>query len=133
MRQETIKTEAYDFGRLTIGQRFIIGAMEEGSDVHLDVVSKIIDIARTRFGDDKWAYISNRVNSYSLQPMVHRQAAELEKNMIAFAVVTHDCRLADVEKRFAGERYKFSCFAELDDAIAWVKSVLAEQGGADNR
>ena len=121
-----MKIEKYDFGTLTIGDHFIIGEMKEGSDIQLDTVSKIIDVANHNFKGEPWGYISNRVHSYSLQPLVHREAPKFEKNMVAFAVVASGDKAlmqAEMEKRLIGQQYNFSCFNGLDKAIAWVKSV----------
>ncbi len=125
-----MKIEKHKFGTLTIGDRFIIGEMKEGSDIHLDTVSRIIDIANSHFKGERWGYISNRINSYSLQPLVYRQASEFEKNMVAFAVVTSKKSAlvcSEMEKSLVGERFEFSYFRELDKAIAWVKSVISSE------
>ena len=122
-----MKTEKYDFGSLKVGDHFIIGEMKEGADIQLDVVSKLIDIAHEQLNGERWAYISNRVNSYSLQPLVHFELSKVEKNMIAFAVVTDKeshIKNAELEKSFSGGQYEFECFANIENAIAWVIKLL---------
>lgn len=125
-----MKIQKYDFGTLEIGDHFIVGEMKEGADIHLDVVSRIIDIANEAFNGERWGYISNRINSYSLNPIVHMEAPEFEKNMVVFAVVTNKDthRInAELEKSFSDEQYKFECFLNLETAIAWVTQVLTEE------
>jgi hypothetical protein len=122
-----MKTEKYDFGTFKIGDHFIVGVMKEGADIQLDVVSKLIDIAHEQFNGEQWAYISNRVNSYSLQPLVHFELSKVEKNMIAFAVVTDKeihIKNAELEKSFSGGQYEFECFANIENAIDWVTNLL---------
>ena len=122
-----METEKYDFGTLTVGDHFIVGEMKEGADIQYDVVSRIIDIANGRFNGERWAYISNRVSSYSLQPLVHEELSKVEKNMIAFAVVTDKeshIKNAELEKCFSGGQYEFECFANIENAIAWVTKLL---------
>ena len=122
-----METEKYDFGTLTVGDHFIVGEMKEGTDIQLDIVSKLIDIAHERFNGERWAYISNRVNSYSLQPLVHFELSKVEKDMIAFAVVTDKelhIKNAELEKSYAGGRYEFECFANIENAIDWVTKLL---------
>ncbi len=90
-------------------------------------VSRIIDIAHERFNGERWAYISNRVSSYSLQPLVHVEAPKFEKNMIAFAVVTDkesQIKNSELEKYFSGGQYEFEYFANIENAIAWVTKLL---------
>lgn len=120
----------YDFGSLSVGDNFIIGEMNEGTRIGLDVVFEVIRVANENFKGQKWGYISNRVHSYSLQPLVHMQAEKFEKNMVAFAIVAPRpgaARYAEFEKNFAKVNYAFSWFMELDKAISWVESVIKEK------
>ena len=122
-----MKTKKYNFGTLKVGDHFIVGEMKEGADIQYDVVSRIIDIANGQFNGERWAYISNRVSSYSLQPLVHEELSKVEKNMIAFAVVTDKeshIKNAELEKCFSGGQYEFECFANIENAIAWVTKLL---------
>lgn len=119
--------ETHDFGKLCIGDHFIIGEMDEGENIDIDVVAKIIAIARQRFGNGKWAYISNRVNSYSLQPLVHEEAPKFERNMIAFGVVVSNRvhrHILELERAFTNGQYPFEFFDDLQSAIDWVTEVL---------
>ena len=125
-----MKIEKYDFGTLKIGNHHIIGEMDEAADIHLDTVSRIIKIANKRFNGERWVYISNRINSYSLNPLVHMEAPKFDNNMVAFAVVTNKMSQrsnADLEKYFSEEQYKFECFLKLDEAITWAIQVLNEE------
>lgn len=122
-----MKIEKHSFGTLTIGDHFIIGEVNEDTDIQLDDVSKIIDVANKYFKGDKWGYISNRINSYSLQPLVHHDAPKFEKNMLAFAVVSNNKKIdnyTEVERIMVDDSYAFSSFSDLDEAIIWIRSFL---------
>ena len=77
----------YDFGTLTVEGHLMIGEMHEGLDIGVDVMRETFRLARELFGDDKWVYISNRANSYSLHPIVYVKIQEIENNLVAYAAV----------------------------------------------
>ena len=125
-----METKKYDFGTLKIADHFIIGEMNENTDIQLNTVSRIIEIANNTFHGEKWGYISNRVHSYSLNPLVHEQAPKFEKNMVAFAVVINSeagQMNAELEKFISNEQYLFESFYDLEEAINWIKQILSEQ------
>ncbi len=117
----------FDFGELTIFENYIIGVMNKGISVNIDTVRFITNIAKEHFNDKPWGYISNRINSYALDPTVHMTAPEFEKNMKAFAAVTHRKETAmtsGLEQDIHEPSYEFSIFTNLDEAIEWVTSTL---------
>ena len=125
-----MQIEEHEFGQLMIGDCIVIGEITAGADVELGVVSQIIDIANDHFKGEPWGYISNRINSYSLQPQVHHEAPKFEKNMIAFAVVTsrnNRGQFVGLEKHIAGDSYSFAVFVTLEDAITWMKQELSKE------
>ncbi len=125
-----MEKEEYSFGTLEIGCHVIVGKLNEGLDAQLDVAVKIIEIARKRFNGEPWAYISNRVNSYSVQPIAYKKAAKIKHNMVAFAVVTNtpsSLVSARFEEKFATSEYKFDCFETVQDAVSWVTAILDDE------
>lgn len=122
-----MKHEEYDFGVLEIGDHIIVGEIKEGFDVTFDVVSQIVEVANEEFNGEPWAYISNRVHSFSTQPILHMDLTKIKHNLIAFAVVAEKeltKRNAQFEETFIGSDYQFKSFGKLDTAVSWVKMVL---------
>lgn len=119
--------EQYDFGTLKIGECFIIGEINEGVDVGLSTVFRIIEIANKKFKGKPWGYISNRIHSYSLSPMVYIKALEIEKGIKAFAIVANT-RVqeysAKLEKQIAEPGMNVQIFSDLDMAVSWVREEL---------
>ncbi len=70
-----MKVLQFDFGQLTIDDHIIIGEVTQDRNVEMDVVSVVIETANKYFHGEPWAYISNRTNSYSLNPNVHQNAS----------------------------------------------------------
>ncbi len=127
MLETEMKIETLDFGTFKIGDRLVIGEMKEGVDIQLGQFTQLVGLAEEHFKGDKWGYISNRVNVYSLQPMVHREASKIALNMVAFAIVTKQdlhVRNALLEKRIVADSYRFQCFAEMDPALEWVRTEV---------
>lgn len=125
-----MKKEIYEFGTLDIGDHIIIGEINEGVDIQLDVLDRIIAIANETFHGEPWAYISNRINSYSTQPMFHMEINKSQHNMLAFAVVTNNplsSRTAEYEETFTGSAYQFKSFSDLDLAVSWVSNILKQR------
>jgi hypothetical protein len=98
-----------EFGELKIYKNYIVGVMNEGTHISIDIVAKITDVANERFNNKPWAYISNRVNSYSLDVTVHIEAPKFEENMLAFAAVTYrkvTSMTTNIEKGVHSPSYK---------------------------
>ena len=122
--------EEYDLGRLAIGDRFIIGEINEGTNVSIEIVSTIIAVANKHFKGKRWGYISHRVQSFSTDPTVYKQAHELDGSMVAFAAVVYreiSQILANVEDTYIGSSFKYASFNKLDDAIDWMKEILSQE------
>jgi len=122
-----MQREEYGFGTLDIGDHIIVGEIKEGTDVQFEIVSRIIEVANDRFNGEPWGYISNRIHSFSTQPMLYKEISKIKHNMVAFAVVAGrnmTIKTAQYEKAFAGTEYQFKYFYNMDDAVFWIKGIL---------
>jgi hypothetical protein len=121
------------FGEVTICDHYIIGVMNEGENINIEMVSEITSLANKYYKGEPWGYISNRIHSYALDPIVHLEAPEFEKNMVAFAAVTHrkETEITTVIEKEINKihklGYEFATFTDLDKAKDWVKSVLLKK------
>ncbi len=122
-----MNTEEYEFGELFIYDRYIIGEMNEGVCITTDIVKEIFKSADTNFANEKWVYISNRITSYSIEPLVYTKLQEINPNIIGMAVVSVDnlhAKMFDLEKSFIRGDYKFKKFSEIGKAILWGCSLI---------
>ena len=115
-----------DFGILYVYDKILVSELHEG--VLLDVFNnrKILEIGREVFNEGPFGYISNRVNSYAVDPMVYREAAE-HPQLKAIAVVSTNemCRKsALLEQQFYTEKSYFQIFSDLEEAKDWVTKVI---------
>lgn len=124
-----MKVLQFDFGQLTIDDRFIIGELSPGKHVEVDVISKVAEAANNHFHGASWAYISNRKHSYSINPLFHQFASEIVENMAVFAVVAHGPtakKVAEIEKLFKSPSFDFIVCDSLPEAVERIKIKLRE-------
>lgn len=122
-----IETLHFQFGEIRIFNNFVIAVMKEGITVKPEYNDFLSKIANTYFRDKPFGYITYRINSYSVNPMVYLKTSTIE-NLIAFAVVTTDSLRTSnlkVEKRFLNKPFKH--FPDLDSAKNWMNELIAEQ------
>ncbi|WP_452220998.1 hypothetical protein [Lacinutrix salivirga] len=103
---------------------FIINQIKEGVAIepyHNDILNKIV---QKYYSNKDLVYISNRVNSYSVDPLIYAKTESIP-NIIAIALVpkTEIMRSnAEYERDFYDRPYKI--FDTLTEAIVWVSSLV---------
>ena len=91
-----------DFCTLHFFDGYVISYINEGEIVTFDKSSIITKTAVEFYGTSKFVYITNRVNSYSVDPSVYFDISKL-KTLVGFAVVSKDYTAksnAEIEKLF---------------------------------
>ena len=122
-----IETIELEFTTLQFYRDFVVSKIKE--DVVLDK-NRIQDLVKVCFGiyqGDKFIYISQRSNSYNVDPMIY---LDLEKatNLWGIAIVSKDIsflKMALFEKNFA--KFPFEVFTEFEESIAWAKEILSKE------
>jgi len=112
-----------DFGRIIFEENILIAELNEGILLDVEKNRKLLEIGRKTFNNGSYGYISNRVNSYGVNPMVYLESASTP-NLKAIAVVTTNpvCRQnAILERQFYKDSNAFEVFNTLQDAINWIK------------
>ncbi|APY12261.1 hypothetical protein BWZ22_13950 [Seonamhaeicola sp. S2-3] len=110
------------FGNFYFFEKFILSEVNEGFHFDWKMIKEVMEEAVAFYGSDvKLGYISNRVNSYSINPQSWNMVKE-EYNMIAAgAIVTYSTMTfmnATIEKQFSENSIK-RCLS-LDEAIDWI-------------
>ncbi|MBU3822993.1 hypothetical protein KO566_13055 [Flavobacteriaceae bacterium XHP0103] len=112
------------YGDFYFCDKFYLAEIYEG--VHLDygkiknLMSHLVDF----YGDKKIGFISNRINSYSIDPHLYSKIDEEFDKIVASAFVTYtniSYMNATMEKRFSKKSIKRCMF--LDEAIDWVLNI----------
>lgn len=116
----------YDFCDFSIFDNFLIAVMKEGITVLPEHNEVLIELANKYFKNRPFAYITNRIHSYSVDPNIFKGTSKIE-NLVAFAVVSQQelsIANASFEKVFLKKPHK--SFTKLIDAIAWCEEKVAE-------
>ena len=113
-----------------IHENFVIVRFDEGSNVTVEDWKEIMKVLLDNFSG-KFAWISDRVNSYSIDPtlLLETEVIEYMNNFICLAQVNYEKKLkdsTDLAKDFLSAKVPFRSFAKLDDALNWVKEKLRD-------
>ena len=121
------KKYSLSFASIQVFEDFIIAEMFEGINFDNSVNEVLLDIFQMHFPDRPFGYISNRVNSYSVDPTVYMRTAG-NKNLVAIAVVATDeiKKLnANVEKLFFNREFEY--FEDLTTAKDWIARIIKRE------
>ncbi len=114
------------FGSVTFLENIQIAELNEGILFDIPENREILAIARKRFNNQPYGYISNRVNSYSVNPIIYMEAANFT-NLVAVAIVSSNPisqQTAFIEKQFFKNKSSFQVFNNLEEAVLWMKQQL---------
>ncbi len=112
-----------DFGKITIIDNILIAELNEGILFDVENNRKLLNLGNKIFKGMPYGYISNRVNSYAVNPMIYLESSSTI-NLKAIAVVSNNlvCQQNTLlEKQFYKDEDSFEVFETLEAAINWIK------------
>jgi len=113
-----------DFCKLEIHHDHVIAIMHEGIVVSVENNAILIKIAEKHFKKKPFVYITHRIHSYSVDPIVYIKTAKIP-NLVGFAVVSNDPiqkTLTKYEKSFFEK--EFRRFDDMKSALAWKDKMV---------
>lgn len=113
-------------GVVWVHDRILINEMNEGALLDVETNRKILQIGTDSFGGNFFGYISHRIHSYAVNPMVYRESAE-HPQLKAIAVVSENAltrQTARVERQFYTDKNSFEIFSTLEEAKVWMTEQL---------
>lgn len=118
----------YDLGyaQVFIFKNYLINQIKDGVQVNLEHVEVLRKMIQENFGDRKMVYISNRNQSYSVDPLVYPQVARIH-NLVGMAIVTKtqvNKTNAEFEKMFYNK--EFGIFETLEESIVWAAGLISK-------
>lgn len=127
------KTSGLDIGKLYFFNNIVVSEFKEGAHVTYENAQELIKVIKAYFGSSKpFGFISNMVNSYSMNPTDSPKFKGELKNLMAYGVVSYTTagRLnAEIENNFC--KNENICFNDIYHAtdivynrIKQVKSPL---------
>ena len=114
-----------EFCSVTIHDNYMVVEMDSGVHITVKDNATLIGIVNTYFKNRPFVYITNRVNSYSVDPAVYKETSKIE-NLVGLCVVSKNFRAksaAQIEKLFFDRA--FEIFDTLPEAVKWAKKTLA--------
>ncbi|WP_191858188.1 hypothetical protein [Hanstruepera ponticola] len=111
-------------GELFVFDEFLICQIAEGVNVtpeHSEILNQVI---KKHFQGKDLVYISNRVNSYSVDPLTYVETERIP-SLVAIAMVPDDDIMkknAEYERNFYDKPYEI--FNNLSEAIEWSHRMI---------
>lgn len=115
-----------NLGTLYFNESYMVAIFNEGIDINFKNFSEITFIIKSQFGNEPFGFISNRINSYSINLSDAKKFNEMFPNVKAYAVVAHSTlteKVFEIEEHFFNFNRK--SFRNIDDAIDWVEDTLS--------
>ena len=115
-----------DFGVVRIFDNILVSELKEGILFDVNCNRKLLTIATEEFKGNPFGYISNRIHSYAVDPLVYRESGVLS-SLKAIAVVTNNdlgLKSAELERSFYSDKNRFEIFTSYKDALTWMNHTL---------
>lgn len=113
------------FGTFYLLENYFISEINEGVHFDWEMIKEIMTEVVEFYGENaKIGYISNRVNSYSMNPQTWVKVQKKYNVIMGGAIVSYNnlsFMNASIEKQFSKISIK-RCLS-LDEAINWIKSL----------
>lgn len=110
-----------------IFDEFIINQVKEGVVIQPHHNDLLNDIVQENFSGKDLVYVSNRVKSYSVNPLIYPKTEKIP-NLVAIAMIPLTDKMrknAEYEREFYDKPY--GIFDSLTAAIKWVHKILNER------
>lgn len=121
-----IKYYNFEESEVFIFDEFIINQFKEGVIIEPEHNDILNDIVQEHFCGENMVYISNRANSYSVNPLIYKETEKIP-NVIAIALIPKTELMrknAEYEREFYSKPYEI--FDSLSKAIEWAQSIIAK-------
>lgn len=117
----------FEESEVFIFDEFIINQIKEGVVIQPEHNDILNDIVHEHFIGKDMVYISNRVKSYSVNPLIYSKTEKIP-NLLAIALIpkTKSMRKnAEYEREFYDKPYEI--FENLSRAIAWAHLIISKK------
>lgn len=126
-------TDSYQHFKVNLGniylfEDYFVGEFDEGVDINFENFSDITEIVKIHFENRPFGFISNRINSYSLNLNDADLFNAAFPNLKAYAVVIYNTlteKVFEIENHFFNFNRK--AFTDIEESITWVKNCISSQ------
>lgn len=118
----------FDLGytEVFIFDEFLVNQIQEGVTITPEHNNTLVNIVDKYFKNKPLVYISNRINSYSVDPITYIGTSSIH-NLLAIAIVAEESlnkKNALYESNFYNKPFKV--FDTLSKAMQWVQTIINE-------
>ncbi len=116
-----------EVAEIFVFQNYFINQIKPGVQVDLEHVQLLRDIIASNYPDRKMVYISNRIHTYTVDPLVYPEVSRI-KNVIGTVMVTNDAtNQVNAEFEQAFYQKDFGIFNTLDEAMIWASKLIVRK------
>lgn len=122
-----IKYYNFEESEVFIFNEFIINQIKEGVVIQPEHNDVLNDIVHKHFTGKDMIYISNRVKSYSVNPLIYHETEKIP-NLLAIALIPKTALMrknAEYEREFFDKPYEI--FENLSKAIEWAHKIIKKE------
>ena len=120
------KPKVYDLGfsHVEIYTNYLVNTIAEGFLVLPEHNDLLEAFAREHFQKKFFVYISNRINSYSVDPTVYLKTSSISnlKGMAVVSINPVQQKLTELENTFFKKELRY--FKTIKEALAWKDQIL---------
>ena len=112
------------FGEITVYKDYIYTVMNEGITVQPNFNDILLAVAEIYYSDREFVYITHRINSYSIDPIIYLETSKI-KNLKGFIAICPNKSLIQsfkVEKLFFNK--PFAVYQTLEEALEFKDELL---------
>ncbi len=114
----------FSFCSVEIHKDYILTVMTEGITVIPNYNNLLVMAADQYYKNRPFVYISNRINSYSVDPSIHIEMSKIP-NLVGFAVISNNpIQKMQTELEQSLFKKELQLFDTISSAIAWKKQVI---------
>ncbi len=123
--EDIVKRYDLELGKVTFYSNYLVIEVTEGICFDFNKAKELSILTDLHFKNKSFGYISNRINSYSLEPTDYMKIKEVFPNLKAFAAVVYNKlqqTSINIENMFLQEG--IITFDDLEVAKNWIKEQL---------
>ncbi len=123
--EEIIKTYDLEMGKVIFYENYLVIEVAEGICFGYEKAKELSILTNLHFENRPFGYISNRINSYSIEPTDYMRIKDVFPNLKAFAAVVYNRvqqTSVNIENMFL--QNGITTFQDLETAQTWIKAEL---------
>ena len=123
MEETPVKIVKLDFTLLEFYDTYVVSSLFDEVIFDRRLVNELTTICIDHYGDQRFAYISNRIATYNVDPTIYLNLNKA-RFLTGIAVVSKQLsavNMAHFERKFS--TLPFEIFLEMEEAVEWVKKL----------